>query len=92
MKKIICIICILIVIATLTACGNMSLGPGNFKFNVVHVCDHSGNCSDYEIEKWYDNDTGIEVKLKNGNKLFLSEGTYILASDHCPICGEGAKK
>lgn len=91
MKKIIGIICVLIIIATLTACGNMSFGAGNYDFNIVHVCDHSGNCADYEVEKWYEDDCGIEVKLKDGNCLYLSEGTYILASDHCPICGEDAE-
>lgn len=53
MKKIIGIICVLIIIATLTACGNMSVDFGNFEFNIVHVCDRSGSCADYEVEKWY---------------------------------------
>ena len=31
------------------------------------------------------NETGIEVKTKDG-ALFLSEGTYFLVEDKCPIC------
>lgn len=89
MKKIIAISLACVIVFALTACGNMSLGLGNFEYNVIHVCDHAGNCKDYRIHKWYENGTGIEVTLTNGNNLYLSEGTYILAKDNCPICEDG---
>ena len=87
MKKIIAsFLILLIAIVSLTSCGNMSLGLGNYSYNKVHVFDTCGNYCDLEIDKWYDNETGIEVLLKDGNNLFLSEGTYILLKDECPLC------
>lgn len=76
------IICILFV---LPRC-NMAIGCGNYEFNGVHICDHGGNCHDVRIINWHDNSTGIEVKCVDGNSIFLSEGTYILYEDYCPIC------
>ena len=68
----------------LTGCGNMSLGPGNYDFNKIHIDTHQfSGC--VGITKWYDNETGIEVSTKNGNYYF-SEGTYFLVEDKCPIC------
>ena len=74
---------------TLTGCGNSSIGFGNYDFNIVHIADYAGHCVDCEIDTWYQstsNCPGIEVALHDGNSLFLSEGTYILAKDYCPIC------
>lgn len=70
----------------LSSCGNMSVGFGNYTYNRVHVFDTAGNCCDLEIDKWYDNENGIEIQLKDGNNLYLSEGTYILIKDECPLC------
>lgn len=89
MKKIICIVLAIVVMFALCGCGNSSIGFGNYNFKVIHICDNSGTCRDYEICKWYQNSEGtpgVEVLLTDGNSLFCSEGTYILASDHCPIC------
>ena len=41
-----------------------------------------------EILNWHDNEIGCEVTLKDRNSLYLSEGTYILIKDKCPICGD----
>ena len=69
----------------LSACGNMSLGMGNFDFEKIHVDTyHYSGC--FTVEKWYDNGTGIEVKTKEAGALFLSEGQYILIEDDCPFC------
>ena len=81
----------LILLAFLLAGCNMSLTPGNYNFKVVHICD-GVKCCDVEISSWHESDTpGIEVKMKDVNSLFLSEGTYILAEDYCPICGGDGK-
>lgn len=84
--KIICLVLVLLMI--LTGC-NLGMGPGSFTFNRVHICDFSGSCADATIIKWYDNGEGIEIKTKEYGSLFLSEGTYILFNDVCPICGKG---
>jgi hypothetical protein len=41
-----------------------------------------------EIEKWYDDERGVEIKIKDGDALFLSEGTYMLVEDECPLCNK----
>lgn len=86
MKKILALMLVLALALSLSACGNMSLGIGNFEFNGAHISDYAGNCVDVSIDKWYESSTGIELLLKNGNSIYLSEGTYILYEDHCPIC------
>ena len=78
---------LLIIIVCFCGCGNMSWGVGNYEFNYVHVDTyHYSGC--LEVDKWYENGTGIEVKLDDGNNIFLSEGTYTLIEDNCPFCGE----
>lgn len=88
MKKIVAIfLSVLLVLSMfcLTACGNMSLGFGNFDFEKVHVDTyHYNGC--FTVEKWYDNETGIEVKTKEVGALYLSEGQYVLIEDECPFC------
>jgi len=92
-RKILYIIMSLIILSTfiLTSCGNLSIGAGNFNFKKVHI--HLGSIDRcLTIEKWYDNEgMGIEVKTKECGSLFLSEGTYILIEDKCPICDKIGK-
>ena len=84
-KKIIAITMLLSIM--LTGCGNMSIGLGNFTFNKVHVDTHNySGC--FTIEKWYDNDNGIEVKTKEAGSMYLAEGMYILIKDECPFCND----
>lgn len=90
MKKIVALILAVLVIAVcFTGCGNMSMGMGNFSYEHVHFFNHQGShCA--TIEKWYDNSTGIEVKTKEYDSIFLAEGCYMLFedSDSCPWCNE----
>ena len=91
MKKLLPILLaavLLIAMITLTGCGNMSVGIGNFEFRKIHVDTyHYSGC--FTVEKWNNIDTGVEVKTKEVGSLFLSEGTYILLEDNhgCPFCG-----
>lgn len=88
MKKITAIVLLSIMTLTiimLTGCGNMSWGLGNFTYEKVHV-DTYHNTGCYTIEKWYDGETGIEVKTKEVGSIFLSEGTYTLFEKTCPFC------
>lgn len=87
MKKlnIMILVTILIFALLLTGCGNMSMGFGNFTFNKIHIDTHEySGC--LTIEKWYESGNGIEVKTKEFDAMYLSEGTYILIEDKCPIC------
>ena len=85
MKKIAVILIALMLLLTLASCGNKAYGPGNYQFDKVHVFD-DGHSRCIEINKWYDNDQGIEVQKKDGDGLFFSEGTYMLVEGKCPIC------
>lgn len=89
MKKIIAIMSAVMLCATLTGCGNMGLGLGNFTFEHLHFTDKlNAECA--TITKWYDNENGIEVKTEEFGSMYLSEGSYILIGDEndCPFCGE----
>ena len=72
----------------LSGCGNMAVGIGNFQYRRIHVdMYHYSGC--LTVEKWHNNETGIEVKTQEAGSLFLSEGTYILLEGDrdCPFCG-----
>lgn len=86
-KSLICgMLVFILIIVLLTGCGNMSMGFGNFEFNKIHIDTHQySGC--IEIDKWYENQTGIEVATSEGNYYF-SEGTYFLVEDVCPICDQ----
>ena len=87
-KKILAIVLVLVMASTITGCGNMSLGLGNFTYKKIHVdTHHYSGC--FTIEKWYDSGTGVEVTTEEAGSIFLSEGTYILLEeeDNCPFCG-----
>lgn len=89
MKKVIAIVLAFALCLALCGCGNMSLGLGNFEFNKVHVdTHHYSGC--FTIEKWYTDETGIEVKTYEAGSIFLSEGMYILLSGEqdCPFCAQ----
>jgi len=85
MKKI-CLFLILAILAmALCSCGNYSIGMGNFSYNKIHINTHDfSGC--YTVEKWYQSETGIEVKTTEIGSIFCSEGTYILVEDKCPVC------
>lgn len=87
-KLIILIMSLILTVFTLSGCGNMSVGLGNYNFRKVHISTPGGFDKCCELDNWHDNERGCEVKLKNGSSIYLSEGTYILVEDYCPICGD----
>ena len=88
MKKIICLI-LLVLALTVVLCGcNENWGLGNYSWKHVHFSDTiSGHCA--TITSWHDNETGIELHTKDYGSMFLSEGSYILfeSAEDCPYCG-----
>ena len=91
MKKICLLLAFAILVMMLCACGNQSIGFGNFTFKKVHIDTyHFSGC--YTIVKWHDNESGIEVETEEVGSIFLSEGTYILVEDKCPICDYNGTK
>ena len=89
MKRILVVLLLMVLALGLCSCGNMSVGLGNFEFKKVHIDTHSySGC--LTVKKWHDNETGgIEVKTEEVGNIFLSEGTYILLENECPICKGG---
>lgn len=87
MKKILAVtLLVAMAIIILSGCGNRSVGLGSYEFKRVHIFTHDGNDRCLEVKKWYESDTGIEVLTEEYSSLFLSEGTYMLCRDKCPIC------
>ena len=86
MKKFFMFAAAITMMLAMAGCGNMSLGLGNYTFEKIHVDTHNYNGC-FTVEKWYDNDTGIEVKTKEAGFLYLAEGMYMLIEDDdCPFC------
>lgn len=88
MKKIILVCLILIAIMICSCSCNRSMGLGEYEFNTIHVSLEDGSSFCGEIEKWYECERGVEVKLKDGDHIFASEGTYMMFSNECKLCGE----
>ena len=86
MKKIIALFLAVIMAISLCGCGNMSIGLGNFNFEKIHVDTHNYNGC-FTVEKWYDNESGIEVKTEEVGHIYLAEGMYMLIEEDCPFCG-----
>lgn len=92
MRKFITIILVLVMSCLMLAgCGNMALlDPGNFTFEHIHSDTyHDPMC--FNVEKWWDNENGIEVKTKECGTLYFSEGDYVLVEKEsaCPYCQGG---
>jgi len=88
MKKLIAaaLVAIILTMAVIMTGCNRNIGLGTYSFKKVHILTHNGEEKCFEISSWREAEIGCEVKLKNGGSLWLSEGTYILVSDKCPIC------
>ena len=85
MKIVLALVLIAVMVVTFVGCGNASLGMGSYEFNKVHVDTyHYSGC--LEVDKWYEASTGVEIKTKSGESMYLSEGTYIMIEDECPFC------
>ena len=85
MKKIISLILVFVLFISFCGCSNMSVGMGNFEYNKIHIdTHHYSGC--IEVENWYENESGVEVKTKKHGSIFLSEGTYMMIEDECPFC------
>ena len=89
MKRVAIIItCLFVMCACLVGCGNMALlDPGTFTFNHLHSDTyHDPMC--FTVEKWWDNENGIEVQTKECGNMYFSEGDYVLIekAEKCPYC------
>jgi hypothetical protein len=85
MKKIFAIILATMLVLSITACGNMSLGPGNYSYKKIHVDTHNNNRC-FTVTKWYESAAGIEVDTEEAGPMYFSEGQYMMISDECPFC------
>lgn len=82
------ILVLVTVTIAVTGCGNQAIfDPGTFNFKHVHISDNvEGHC--LNIDKWWDNESGVEVRTAAGDGVFLSEGTYQMfeSAESCPYC------
>lgn len=82
MKKIIIAVALVAIILTvaiiMTGCSDSRT------YKRVHIIE-SGKC--YKISNYAVLSYGsCRTCLENGDRIFLSQGTYFLVSDKCPIC------
>ena len=84
MKKLVVIIFALLLLM-LSSCSN-----ADRRFDKkVHII---ATGKDIEIQDQYTLfNSGANVKLKNGKRIFLSNGTYIIFNGKCPICESEAE-
>jgi hypothetical protein len=89
MKKLLtALLMVLPICLLLTGCGNADLTLGSFEFHQIHIQMYGGEPVHLEVEKWKDDDGGIEVLTKNHGALIIGDGTYILYNqEECPLCG-----
>lgn len=88
MKRVISIalICVILLsVMALCSC-NKNIGIGTYKFKKVHIFIEYGYGTCFDISSWREADVGVEVKVDGYGSLWLSEGTYMLVGDKCPIC------
>lgn len=81
------ILAVVLVVATMTACGNENWGVGNYTYTHVHTSDGiEAYCA--TVNSWHDDEMGVELHTKEFGDIYCSEGTYILYSsgDKCPYC------
>lgn len=84
MRKLFGILCGVVLLA-LCSCGNQRLFDIEADvYNYIHDVNN-GKC--YAITSWKNNEIGIKVVTKDYGNLYFSEGTYILVSNVCPVCG-----
>ena len=87
MKKLFSFLLILTVLVMMLCSCNKKLF-GTYNFTHVHICDSAGHTADYAIQSWTEQSEtpGVEVKINGYGSMWLSEGTYILYTDKCPLC------
>ena len=89
MKKIICLVLLVLMLSILLCGCNETWGPGNYSWKHVHVSDGvNGYCA--TVTSWHDNERGIELHTTEFGDVFFSEGTYTLFNNaaQCPFCGD----
>lgn len=87
MKKLICVLLIVLMMTSLCACGNENWGVGSYTYTHVHISDGSiGYCA--TVKSWHDNELGVELHTNEFGDIYCSEGTYFLfeSSSNCPFC------
>lgn len=90
MKKVVCFLLVLMLVFTLTACGNENWGFGNYTYTHVHISDgNAGYCA--TVDSWHDNEIGCELHTIEFGDMYCSEGTYFLfeKASKCPYCNNG---
>lgn len=87
MKKLVAVIMLLALMVIVMCSCNQGCGIGSLEFKHLHYNTyHNNGC--ININKWYNNESGIEVHTTDGAAMFFSEGTYILVEEKrdCPFC------
>lgn len=90
MKKFITLtlVAVMLVLIFASCESNMSVGIGSYNFTHAHIAVGGDASQCVEIERWYNDEYGIELRTTSNGSIYCSEGTYILFTDAstCPYC------
>jgi ABC-type glycerol-3-phosphate transport system substrate-binding protein len=83
MKKfIITILAILMLTATLTACGNRQLFDTTYKFDRAIISLPNGDVIDGKIDSWIDYEDGDQIQVKiNGTTYLVHSSNIVLIAE-----------
>ena len=73
---------------SLTGCGNHDVSFGSYSFHYVHVQMYGSEPTHFKVNKWQNDDGGIELSIEGHGRILLGDGTYMMYDQEtCPICG-----
>ena len=86
MKRIFIIALVVALMFVMTSCDDFLSSQSDF--NGVHILVNNGQDKCVKMKSVHYYNTGIQVETEEFGPLLLSEGTYIVYKDKCPICGK----
>lgn len=81
-KLIITTLALLMLIATLTACGNRQLFDTTYKFDHAIISLPNGDVIDGKIDSWIDYEDGDQIQVK------INDTTYLVHSSNIVLIAE----
>lgn len=78
MKKIIGIICMIVMLLSLTGCGNKTLLDTTYKFDRAIIQMPNGEIVEGEVQTWNDYEDGDQIQVKIDGVIYLVHSSNIV--------------
>lgn len=78
MKKIIALVLTIILVVTLTACGNMQLIDTTYSFERAIISLPNGEVIEGKVTSWADYEDGDQIQVKIDSKTYLVHSSNIV--------------